>query len=108
MGVVALAAAGMPLLASAGVWDRPYCVNYGYPNMGDCQSQGYGHNGGYSYTYPAYYDYYYPEPIYSYQPQYYNPTYYYPQYYPQPSYSYTNYGAPIVMVNSGYYGGYVY
>jgi len=126
VGLLALLAVSVPAFASANIWDYTYCMDYGYPNLGDCQSMGYG--GGYGYGgYDYGYDYYYPQQNYSYyqqpsysyhQPTYYQqPTYYYPQqqyyhpnYYQQPSYSYSyDYGAPIVMVNSGvYYGGYVY
>src|SRR3989338_2385002 len=122
-GLLAFLAASVPSLASANIWDYTYCMDYGYPNLGDCQSMGYGggygysgYDYGYSYYQPQQNYSYYQQPSYSYQqPTYYQPKQYHPDYYyypqlPQPIYpSYNNYGAPIVMVNSGvYYGGYVY
>jgi len=121
VGLLALLAASVPALASANIWNYTYCMDYGYPNLGDCQSMGYGGGygyGGYDYGYSYYqpqqnYSYY-QQPSYSYhQPSYYQPKQYRPDYYyyPQPIYpSYNNYGAPIVMVNSGVYygGGYMY
>ena len=129
VGLLSCVSMSIPMLASAGITDYTYCVNYGYPNLGDCASQGYGsgggYNNGYSYNYPSYnysqyqypqqQQYYYPQQNYGYQYQ--QPTYYYPQQYQQQQYSYYNYPqryyqptsynyvVPNVQLYNGYYAG---
>ena len=113
VGLFSIAVTSLPALASASLGDYSYCVDYGYPNFGDCASSySYGgyYGGGYGYGYYPSYDYYYYPQTYSYTPQ--------PQMYYQQQYSYSNYPqtfyqpttysyvVPTVNINNGYNSGY--
>lgn len=116
VGLFSLVAMSFPALASADLFDYQYCVNYGYPNSGDCQSQGYSYHTQ-PYIYPAgstqngaylggyNQQQYYPQQNYGYgYQQYQQPSYYYPQQqYPQQQYSYSNYNYPQTYYQPSYY-----
>jgi hypothetical protein len=129
VGLMGLATASLPSLASADLFDYQYCVQYSSPTYGDCRSQGYVPHQ-YPYVYPAGstqngayygggYSTQYQQPSYYYPQQYYYPqTYYYPTYYYPDTYYYGNamvgaaatvgFYAGGMYDDPGYYGGYGY